>query len=198
MRFRNAWGILLLGFAMTAGSFRLAAADPWTWGFQAGFVAPLQSDLRVTAGGGVDLGLHADWGIRRDGALRSRLDFAFFGSRDRTSVAPALWQDLHTRVRNAALGEEYLFRPSLLGGRLDFGAGLYLIRWTVHSTNSLVPPGGSFTPSGSSSWTRQGLGLLAGYRWNRRMECELRAVASHYGYENQPARFINMNVIWHL
>jgi hypothetical protein len=78
------------------------------------------------------------------------------------------------------------------------GAGVYLIHWRVASTQSLVTADGSFAPSGTSTWTRTGLGLLAGYRWNRHLGSEVRFQSSHMGYENQPARVWLLEVLWHL
>ncbi len=129
--------------------------------------------------------------------VRGRAELGFFGKGTQVSDTPGLHQDMTTTVKNASLGAEYVFRPEWQRGRWSVGAGLYLIRWTVDSTNRLVTPVGAFTPSGSTTWTRQGLGVLAGYRWTERVELEFRIVSSHYGQENQPTRVASLNLLLH-
>jgi len=190
---------LALGGVLAASGWAAAQAPAFDWGVQTGLQAPLQGDLRFTTGSGLnpELGLHADWNASPDWSLRTRLDLAWFSSGDQQSTALPIQQAIHTRVRNGALGEEWLYRPARLGGAWEFGAGLYLVRWTVASTDRLQTADGSFVASGSSTWTRAGQGALAGYRWNRHLETELRFLFSHYGYENQPTRVASMNVLWH-
>lgn len=190
------WGGLCLA-ALLAGP-GLQAAEPLVWGVQAGLRMPLQSDLRVTTGSGLDpsLGVHGDWNFREGQTLRVRLDLGAFSSADQVQPGPPYQQAIHTRVKDTALGAEYLYRPALLGGAWTVGGGAYLIRWKVDSTEQLVLPAGAIQASSASSWTREGLGGLVAYRWNRHLDTEVRAIFSHYGYENQPARLASFNVLW--
>lgn len=190
--------VLPLVPGLFAGSLYSRAADAPRWGAQVGLAFPLQSDLQVTSGSGLNptVGAHLDWAVGKCAALRTRGDLGWFSSANRTGTDPAFQQSIHTHVRNAALGEEILFRPNVLGQAWVVGAGVYLIRWTVDSTNQLDTASGSFTPSGSSSWNREGLALLAGYEWNRHTETELRFISSHYGYQNLPARMATLNLVW--
>jgi len=189
--------ILLMGLLTTT----LGAAGlplPGAWGVGAGLLAPLPGDLRVTTGAGLDfdLGLHADWQVRPGQAVRAVLDAGWYSGADRQHADPSLAQSLSTRVSNEALGAEYLWRPARLGGDWELGAGLYLIRWRVASVNQLATAGGTFTPSGTSTWTREGLGVLAGRWWNPHLETVAKVQLSHYGYENQPTRVASLNVLW--
>ena len=188
--------IILIFLSLTDGCL-LEADQPFRWGAQAGLNAPLPSDLRLTAGSGLNpaLGLNVDWMLPGGQTLRSRLDLGFFSRATQAYAVPGLQQTLTTQVRNEALGEEYLYRPG--SGPWSFGAGLYLIRWRVASTDSLVTPQGVFTASSTSSWTRQGLGLITDYRLDRHSDLELSVLSSHYGYENQPARVAALNFLWH-
>jgi len=182
-----------------AGGPGLRASEPLRWGVQLGLAQPGSGDLKVTAGSGLHatLGFHGEWALDEQQALRGRLDLTFFARGYQQGQAPGLSQELWTRVTADSLGAEYLFRPNALGGRWALGAGLYAIRWTVDSTQRLQTSGGTFAPSGSSTWTRQGLGVLAGYRWTSHAETELRFVTSHLGYQNQPARSTSLSLLWH-
>lgn len=180
-------------------SVRLGAMEAPTWGAQAGLTLPAGSDLTVTTAGGLNptLGVSADWSWRQGQTLRGRLDFGWFAQGRQTSDTPVLHQEMLTKVRSAGLGADYLFQAPCMGGRWSFGVGLGLIRWTVTSSNRLEQSNGSFVPSGSSTWTRTAQSLVATYRWNTRLESELRLVSSHYGYENLPTRTASVNVLWH-
>ena len=180
------------------GTASLLAAEGPAFGVQVGLMVPVQGDLKVTAGSGGDfsLGLHLDFALAPSATLRTRLDLGAFSSTDRAYGYGSFQEFLHTRVTTQALGGEVLCQPGALGGNWSVGAGLYLIQWTVESTNNLVTTTGAFVPSGSSSWTRQGLGLLASRRWPHHLETEFRVVASHYGYQNLPARWAEVNLLW--
>ena len=196
---RQPWALFLLLGAHCCSCVCLYAVEAPTFGVQAGLTVPLQGDLRSTTGASAsnpNLGFHADW-ILWDGAvLRTRLDVGLFSSADRTSTTPAFQQTLHTRVRDGAMGAEYLFRPCAEVPVFAVGAGVYLIQWNVNTTNTMVASGGSFAPASSSTWTREGLGVLALYRWNRHAETELKVIYSHYGYENLATRMVTLNVLW--
>jgi len=195
---RHSWALFLLLCAQCCLCVSLSAVEAPAFGVQAGLTVPLQSDLRVTTGDGANptLGFHADWALRGGAVLRTRLDVGLFSSADRSSATPAFQQTLHTRVRAGVMGAEYLLRPSDEVPVFTVGAGLYLIQWNVNSTNTMITPTGSFAPESSSTWTREGLGVLALYRWNRHAETELKVIFSHYGYENLATRMVTLNVLW--
>jgi hypothetical protein len=185
--------------ATPAGSRELPAKGSLRWGLQVGSMIPVSHDLKLTTGSGLNLGLgaHADWLFRQDQILRARIDFECFGEGRQLSDMPGLHQEMRTTVKNESLGMEYIYHPPWQGGRWSAGAGICLIRWTVDSSNRLETSDGLFTPSGTSTWTREGLSLHAGYRLNPQAEIELRMVNSHYGYENQPTSVIALNLLWH-
>lgn len=196
-RSMSAWcGVALLPVVF---GLPLRAAEPMRWGLQVGLSLAASNDLKLTTGLGPRLtyGAFAEWQLREDQALRVPVEFGFFNEGTQVSEAPGLHQELTTWVKHASLGVEYVVRPAWQGGRWSVGGGLYLVRWTVDSTNRLVTPAGSFTPSGSSTWTRQGLGVLAGYRWTEHAELEVRILSSHYGQENQLARVASLNLLLH-
>ena len=165
-----------------------------SWGAQAGLAVPLNPELRLTTGGGLnlDLGLHATWEWDGANLLRPRLDFLRFCQGHQGVAAPQT-QRVATKVQGLALGGEYLRR---IGDRYAAGAGLYLIRWGVDSTNELDGPGGTARASGSSHWTREAVGLVATARLTPRLEGEVRYTASHYGYENLPITFGTLGLLW--
>ena len=199
MHSRRPWFLMLVVCAQCCMCVRLTAAEVSSWGVQAGLSVPLQSDLRVTTGDSVNnptVGFHADWALRGGAILRTRLDLGLFSSADRSSNTPAFQQDLHTRVRAGIMGVEYLLRPSAEVPVFTVGAGVYLIQWNVNSTNTMVTPDGAFAPVSSSTWTREGLGVLALYRWDRHAQTELKVIFSHYGYENLATRMVTLNVLW--
>ena len=191
--------LLLMGLLAGSG---LTAADfpaPVAWGVSAGSRAPLPGDLQVTTGAGLApcLGLYAAWQVLPDQEVRTVGEAGWFEGATRAQASPSLGQTLSTRVSDAALGAEYFWCPARLGGAWELGAGLYLIRWRVASTNQLTTPGGAFSPSGTSTWTREGLGVLAGRRWNPHLATVAKVQFSHYGTENQPTRLLSLNVLWH-
>lgn len=192
--------LVILGLMMV-GTETEAVEPSKTLGFglHAGVLVPTSSDLRVTTGSGLNaaLGALGEWPFRANQTLRARLEVASFAAGEQLSDGPTLRHEIRTTVKNASLGAEYLFQPQMLGGRWSVGAGLYLIRWSVASSSALSTAGGSFLPSGTSTWTREGLGVLGGYRWTDHAGVEFRLVSSHYGYENQPASFASLNFLWH-
>lgn len=197
MRNCRCLGAIALWACLASGAW--AGPGGASLGVSAGLLLPLQGDLRVTTGSGLNpvLGLHGDWVPAGGPTLRSVLEFGRFQGQDQGAVGAGLRQDLHTRVSLGLMGEEVLLRPAALGGRLGFGVGLYLVRWQVDSSLQLADQTGAVTPSGSSHWSRQGQGLLAGFRANPHLEYQLRLLFSHYGYENQPARVAALTVLWH-
>ena len=78
-----------------------------------------------------------------------------------TTPEPLLPQTVETRVSSLSIGAEFLYRVT---DRLAVGAGVYEIRWAVHSTERVSPaPGGAAATSGTSIWWRLGLGPVHGH-----------------------------------
>ena len=169
-----------------------------TTGLQAGVAVPSGEDLRLTTGSGphLDLGVHLDWELNGSHGLRPRLDLLSF-TQGHQDVSTPLAQHLDTKVQGLSAGCEYLYRVDGREGRWAGGAGLYLIRWSVDSHNQVTALGGaSARASGTSRWTREGIGLVGTCRITPRLEAEARWIASHYGYENLPARLGTLGLLW--
>ena len=165
-------------------------------GVQGGLALPAGDDLRITTGPGLNLtaGIHATWALDASSTVRPRLDLLSFAAGHQDASTP-LVQHLDTSVQGVALGCEYLYRIQGARGRWAAGAGLYLIRWSVASSNQISAAGGVAQASGSSHWTRQGLGLVASCRIAPRLAAEARWISSHYGYQNLPARFGTLGLL---
>jgi len=190
---------MILGLVLAGPRAEAADGPVLIPGLQAALALPMGEDLRLTTGSGPCpiIGLHATWILDEHQALRPRLDLMFF-DRDRQEVAEPLPQRIDTRVQGTALGVEYLYRPQGNEGRWAVGAGLYLIRWSVTSTNRIrVPGSGTTETSGTARWTREGLGLVTTWRLTPRLDLEGRWIASHYGYENLPARLGTIGLLFH-
>jgi len=191
---------LALGLAL--GSAFAHAEEPqssWRGGIQAGLAVPAGEDLRITTGPGLNsaFGLHATWDINEFNGLRPRLDVWTFSRGDQDVLIPQP-QHLETWVQGTALGADYLYRHGGREGRWAAGAGLYLIRWSVKSTNRLSSPtADTALASGRSHWIREGLGFVVSYRVTPRLDAELHWISSHYGYENLPARMGTVGLLWH-
>jgi hypothetical protein len=194
------WLVPLLGVVL--GTTRAWGSDPprpVTFAIQAGLAFPAGNDLKITTGSGLNpaLGIQMNWSLNDGDDLRTRLD-AFAFTQGRQEVQVPLIQTLETKIQAQALGEEYLFRPGGLQGRWTVGAGLYLVHWSVASTNSLSISGqGTVQGKGTSRWTREGLGLVASCRLTHRLDAEVRWLSSHYGYQNLPVYFGTAGLNWH-
>lgn len=179
---------------------RAGAEDYWrefSFGLQAGAAVPTGDDLRVTTGSAANLcaGIHATWHIDEFHSLRPRLELWAFG-RGEQEVALPQAQRIETRVQGIALGTEYLFHPATRRERWSVGAGLYLIRWSVKSTNELsFPDSGTVRASGTSSWLRPGAGLVGCFRLTSHLQVEARWLSSRYGYEDLPARLGTVSLL---
>ena len=166
-----------------------------SYGAQLALVSPTNGGLRLAAGGpSVALGVHMVWNLPKGLRLRPRLDYTVFTGETRSSTAPPLPQTLNTRVSSLALGADLLVP---LGPRWSVGLAVSEIRWSVASTNTVTPTlGGSLTLSGTSHWTRLGYGPVVTFKASEHLEVELRALSSHYGYENQPASTATVGLLW--
>ena len=166
-----------------------------SYGAQLALVSPTNGGLRLAAGGpSVALGVNMVWNLPKGLRLRPRLDYTVFTGETRSSTAPPLPQTLNTRVSSLALGADLLVP---LGPRWSVGLAVSEIRWSVASTNTVTPTlGGSLTLSGTSHWTRLGYGPVVTFKASEHLEVELRALSSHYGYENQPASTATVGLLW--
>ncbi len=186
----------LIGLLVGQGLGAQSMSNRMSLGLQGGLALPSGDDLRLTAGTGLDVGVHATWALDTSSDLRTRLDLLTFAQGHQDVAAP-LVQHLDTKVQGLALGCEYLYRFNGSAGRWGAGAGLYLIRWSVDSTNRVTVAGAGIAQSaGTSHWTREGLGLVGSYRITPRLEAEARWISSHYGYENLPARMGTLGLLW--
>ncbi|NTV74249.1 MAG: hypothetical protein HGA66_08580 [Holophaga sp.] len=192
---RQSAGLAVLT-GLLAGWTTLGAAEaPWI-GFQAGGAVPVENKLRTTAGAGFQGGIHLDWNLDSTHALRPRVDFMGFGARKQAVTTPFI-QQIDTKVQAMSLGVELLFRHDGPRGKWAMGPGIYAIRWSVKSTNQLEVPGaGVARLSGTSHWTRAGLGFAVTRRFRPGLELEARWIASHYGYEDLQARVGTVGIIW--
>lgn len=198
---RVAKALLQVALGLSTGGARAWATEPQKtlgFGVQAGLAVPAGDDLRITTGSGLSpaIGIHAIWNLNEFHGLRPRLDLWSLSRGHQEVLAPQT-QRMDTKVEGIALGVEYLFRPGGHQGRWAAGAGLYLIRWSVESTNELIAPIGEATrATGTSHWTREGLGLVASCRLTPRLDVEARWISSHYGYENLPANLGTVGLLW--
>jgi len=168
-------------------------------GIQVGLAIPAGVDLRITTGPGLNsaFGMHATWDVNEFHGFRPRLDVWTFSRGDQEALIPQP-QHLETWVQGIALGVDYLYRHGGHEGRWAAGAGLYLIRWSVESTNRIgTPTTGTVLVAGNSHWIREGLGLVASYRLTSRLDAEAHWISSHYGYENLPAHLGTVGFLWH-
>ena len=162
--------------------------DPrFSFGVRGGFTLP-QNDLRLTTGSfpQIDLGARPERLIHGVHQIRSVVDWWYFRPGQQASTTTLGTQLLKTRVRSLNFGGEYLYRIGGENKRLSVGGGLYLMRWSVASVNTLTLQTGTAQASGTSHWTRLGEGAVAAYRLSHRVELEGRWVHSHYGYEHIP------------
>ena len=162
--------------------------DPrFSFGVRGGFTLP-QNDLRLTTGSfpQIDLGVRPERLIHGVHQVRSVVDWWYFRPGQQASTTTLGSQLLKTRVRSLNFGGEYLYRTGGENKRLSVGGGLYLMRWSVASVNTLTLAAGTAEASGTSHWIRLGEGAVAAYRLSHRVELEGRWVHSHYGYEHIP------------
>ena len=191
--------IALAGLLAGTSLGALELPKGFSTGVQAGLALPAGDDLKVTTGSGpnLDLGVHLDWELSQFNGLRARVDLLTF-SRGHQDVSVPLVQHLDTKVQGFSAGFEDLYHPGGQDDRWAAGAGIHLIRWSVDSTTRVTVPGaGSAQTTGTSHWTREGISLVVTYRITPRLEGEARWLASHYGYENLPARLGTLGLLWH-
>lgn len=163
-------------------------AEPrFSLGVRAGFTLP-QNDLKLTTGSfpQIDLGFRPERLIHGVHQVRPVVDWWYFRPGQQASATSLGSQVLKTRVRSLNFGGEYLYRIGGENKRLSVGGGLYLMRWSVASVDTITLPTGTAQGSGTSHWTRLGEGATAVYRLSHRLELEGRWVHSHYGYEHIP------------
>jgi hypothetical protein len=184
----------------------LATAPTWadsgppavSLGLQVGLAMPAGNDLKVTAGSAwkPTLGVDVTWHPLEKHSLRSGIDLWDFSRAEQGTQVPLI-QRIDTRVEAQAVSETYLYRPGGTDGPWAVGVGLYLIRWSVTSSNSVAIPGpGTALGQGRSRWTRQGIGLQVSRRLTRQLDAEARWLSSHYGYQNLPAYLGTVGLHW--
>jgi hypothetical protein len=177
----------------------LGASEAVGVGLQAGLALPLPSDLTHTTSTGLNpsVGVHLDLRFMENHTLRLRVDSGSFSEGKQVSDGPVFKQVLRTKVKDTALGVEALYHPLALNPPWHIGVGIYAIRWTVASDEVLSVPNGTLPAASTSSWTREGLGVVCGYRIGTHLETDLRLITSRYGYEKQAVRVASLNLLWH-
>jgi hypothetical protein len=167
-------------------------------GIRGGFLLP-QNDLRLTTGHfpQIAAGVDAELVLHGMHCLGPVAEWWYFTPGHQVSADASQSQAIDTRLRALVFGGEYRYR---LGGplrRLSVGGGLYLVRWSVDSVNTLTLPAGTAQASGNSHWVRFGMGGAVNYRVFRRIELEGRWIYSTYGYEHIPVNVAILCVGWH-
>jgi hypothetical protein len=157
-------------------------------------------DLHVTAGGGLPLavGAQADIRVHQDQFLvKPRIEAWFFSQAHQSSASGALSQQIDTKVQAQMAGADVLYRFTGKAGKLAAGAGLYLVRWSVDSTDRLGDAAGdTLEQSGTSSWVRPGFGLIATWTWSRHLDFEARWITSNEGYQKLQNNLLLGGVAW--
>ena len=189
----------LILFTASLGSFALLAAPPGplTYGVQVSLGTPVGGDLPKTTGGmGMGFGLHATWGVHPLLELRPRLDAVWYSGGSQHATPEGWTHDLHTWVSNLSVGVDAL--TPIAYSPISVGVSLQSIRWRVAATNDLAPAtGGQVSHSGTASWNQVGVGPVATWRVNPRVELEARAIFSRYGQENEAANTVSIGLLWH-
>lgn len=165
-----------------------------------GFLLP-QNDLGLTTGSfpQVSVGAHSELLVHGIHQIRPTAEWWYFRQGHQSSVDGNRAQVIDTSVRALVFGGEYLYRFGGPSKRLSAGGGVYLMRWSVDSVNTITfTPGGTAHASGASSWLRFGDGFAATYRLSHRLELEGRWIHSHYGYENIPENVAILGGGWRL
>ena len=190
---------LLLGLVLAMSSVRAGAGPAEaSFGLQAALALPAGNDLKVTTGPGWNpvLGADVTWHPLGTHALRCAIENWDFSGGQQDAQSPLL-QRIETRVQAQAVSATYLVRPGGVGRPWAVGVGLYLIRWSVTSSNAVaMPDQGAAFSQGRSRWTREGLGLQVSRRLTYRLDVEARWVSSHYGYQNLPAYLGTVGLHW--
>lgn len=170
-----------------------------SYGIRAGFLLP-QNDLKLTTGSlpQITIGAHSEFLIHGIHQVRPAAEWWYFRQGHQSSVDGARSQQIDTSLRGLVFGGEYLYRIGGPDKRFSAGGGLYLIRWSVDSTDAITLPGGTAKFSGASSWFRLGDGLSTTYRFSHRLELEGRWVHSHYGFERIPVNVAIIGAGWRL
>jgi hypothetical protein len=181
----------------------LAAAIPGRsaigFGVQGGLALP-QGDLALTAGKAVNLtaGLHGDYLFGQGtGRIRTLAEYWAFSGNSQDSNGASFTQHLDTRVHAQVLGVEFGHRVFGPKSPLTVHAGIYLVGWSVASTDTLGLPGaGSTTASGTSRWSRAGAGVGLSCAVSSHLDAQVRWVSTHYGYENLPVGILLAGMVW--
>ena len=171
-----------------------------SFGVSGAFLLP-QNDLRQTTGPSpqITVGVHAEALLRGVHQIRPDAEWMYFRQGHQTSSSADRSQVLDTKVRALLFGGEYLYRIGGADKRLSAGGGLYLIRWSVNSVNTITfGSEGTAQASGDSSWWRFGDGFAAAYRLTHKLELQGRWIHSNYGYEHIPINVATLGAGWRL
>lgn len=195
--------LMLAGPALSAQSSRSldGEVDPrLSYSVRASLLLP-QNDLKLTTGSfpQIAVGAHSEFLLRGVHQIRPTAEWWYFRQGHQSSVDGNRSQIIDTKLQTLVFGGEYLYRIGGPSMRFSAGGGLYLMRWSVDSVDTITfTPGGATQASGNSSWIRFGDGFAATYRLSHRLELEGRWIHSHYGYENIPVNVATLGAGWRL
>lgn len=170
----------------------------FSWGIRGGFALP-QDDLRLTTEPFPDFAVGAFAQIRlgKRHALRPVADWLHFSKGHQFITTPSEIQTIDTKVSALLFGGEYLYRPGWVFKNLSAGGGVYLMRWSVDSVNTLtLIPDGTAQAAGNSHWMRIGGGPAVSYHFSSHFELQGRWIHSHYGYEHIPVNVAILGAGW--
>ena len=170
------------------------------YGVQASVGLVKGGDLHATAGSGLPLaiGAQADVLVRQDRFLvKPRIEAWFFSQAHQSSAGATLSQQVDTKVQAQMAGADVLYRFAGKAGKLAAGAGLYLVRWSVDSTDRMGDAAGdTLQQSGTSSWVRPGFGLIGTWTCSRHLDLEARWITSNEGYQKPQINLFLGGVAW--
>jgi len=168
-------------------------------GVQASVGLAKGGDLSVTAGGGLPLafGAQANLQVREHLLVKPRIEAWLFSQAHQQGTATPFAQKIDTKVQAQMAGADLLYTFDGRLGNLSAGAGAYLVRWNLDSTDRLTDAAGNtFEQSSSSSWTRPGFGLIATWRFSPHLEAEARWISSDEGYQKLSNNLFLGGVAW--
>ena len=167
-------------------------------GVQADLGLAKGGDLHVTTSGlPIAFGAQANFVVRNDLLVKPRLEVWLFSQAHQDLAGAPLAQSIDTKVQAQMIGADVLHRFSGRFADLALGAGLYLIRWRIDSTDRLTDASGDlFAQGSSSSWTRPGLALAGTWRLSEHLGLEARWISSSEGYQKLSNNLLLGGVAW--
>ena len=175
-----------------------AHAQDFGLGVQASLGLVKGGDLKTIASGlPVAFGVQANFAPRENLLIKPRLEAWFFSQAHQNLTGAPLAQAIDTKVKAQTIGADVLYRFSGDLANLSLGAGAYLIRWNIDSTDRLSDASGdTLVQSSSSSWTRPGFALVGTWSFSKHLEAEARWISSSEGYQKLSNNLLLGGVAW--